>query len=91
MAVQALNHFCAGGLLGADDLPAIFGFELAGKSRGVIQITEQDGERGRSPPPTQIAPLSPMFAWAWCVPPLRFALIQKASASSRVVSGRADT
>src|SRR5262245_11537005 len=43
-AIVAPNHLRTGGLIGTDDVPVLFGVELAGESCGVHQITEQHGE-----------------------------------------------
>src|SRR5215217_5904909 len=44
IALKALDHLGAGGLIGADDLPQVFGIKLAGEHRGVYQVAEQHGE-----------------------------------------------
>ena len=44
MPRKLLDHLGARGLIGAHDLPEVFGVELAGKSRRVHQVTEQHCE-----------------------------------------------
>jgi len=44
VAVKTLDHLRARGLVGAHDLPQVFGVELGREGRGAHQITEHDRE-----------------------------------------------
>ena len=44
IAVKALDHGGAGGLIGAHHLAVVFWVELTGEGRGIGQIAEQHGE-----------------------------------------------
>jgi hypothetical protein len=44
VAIKALNHGGAGGLIGADHLAVIFRVQLPGEPGGIHEVTKQHGE-----------------------------------------------